>query len=56
MSNTQNEKTDEEEVFEQFGLDDEDDQHRVKVLAAARVLAARKSQPKKNKRSGWGEE
>lgn len=52
---------DDAEVFKSFGIDDEDDQHRIRVLAAARVLASRKlnKQPapaSKKRRSLFGEE
>ena len=54
-------KSDEDEVFEALGITDDDDKHRVRVLAAARVLANRKNKPaepeKKGKKKGsWGEE
>ena len=53
-------KSDEDEVFELFGIDEDDDKHRVKVLAAARVLASRKNKPPapapKKKSGRWGEE
>ncbi len=60
MSRTDNgpQKTDEEEVFEEFGITDDDEKARVRGLAAARVLATRKNAklnpPQKKK--GWGED
>ena len=57
-TNNPPQKTDEEEVFEEFGITDDDEKARVRGLAAARVLATRKNN-KLNppaKRKGWGEE
>lgn len=57
-TNPPKQKTDEEEVFEEFGITDEEEQARVRGLAAARVLATRKN-AKLNppaKKKGWGED
>jgi hypothetical protein len=49
--------TDEEEVFQQYGIDEDDDKRRVRVFAASRALHARRSAPKpeekKKKESIW---
>jgi hypothetical protein len=52
------------DVFSSFGLTEDDDKHRVRVLAAARVLANKRLQPKTPKpgkdkgrsNDGWGME
>jgi len=46
MAKDENKKSVEDEVFEEFGITDDDQKAAVKVHAAARALAARKGKSK----------